>query len=211
MLLVGVGRRGDAGPDACRRAIGRVAAQLVKRKRIATTLPQIAGRGFEDAVQATVEGLLLGSYRFDRYKIRRASAPALEEVVVLGGRQGRRQGRRGRRIERGQVVAESQAWARDLVNTPALDLSPDAAGEGGRQAMAKQVGLASKVWSEAELKRGGFGGIIGVGQGSVNPPRLIELRYEGGGKQAPDRAHRQGHRVRLGRPVDQGRDRHGDA
>jgi leucyl aminopeptidase len=51
--------------------------------------------------------------------------------------------------------------------------------------MAKEVGLVSKVWSDAELKRGGFGGIIGVGQGSVNPPRLIELRYEAGGKQAP--------------------------
>jgi leucyl aminopeptidase len=51
--------------------------------------------------------------------------------------------------------------------------------------MASEVGLRCKVWSEAELKKGGFGGIIGVGQGSVNPPRLIELEYRGGGNGRP--------------------------
>ncbi len=182
ILLVGVGRRGDAGPDACRRAIGRVAPQLAKRARVATTLPQIAGRAFEDAVQATVEGILLGSYRFDRYKSNGVRG-ALEEVVVLGGPRADVRGAKAA-IHRGQVVAESQAWARDLVNTPALDLSPAQLAKEA-QAMAKRVGLTSKVWSEAELKRGGFGGIVGVGQGSMNPPRLIELRYEAGGKEAP--------------------------
>jgi leucyl aminopeptidase len=70
------------------------------------------------------------------------------------------------------------------VNTPAIDLSPAELAKQA-QAMAKQVGLEAKVWNEAELKRGGFGGIIGVGQGSVNPPRLIELRYAAAGREAP--------------------------
>jgi leucyl aminopeptidase len=182
VLLLGIGPRAQAGPDACRRAIGRVARQLAKRARVATTLPQVAGRAFDEAVQATVEGLLLGSYRFDRYKSK--SEPSrLEEIVVIGTD---RQDARGARsaLERGRIVAESQAWARDLVNTPAIDLSPAQLAREAT-AMAKQVGLAAKVWNETELKRGGFGGIIGVGQGSVNPPRLIELRYEGGGRGAP--------------------------
>ena len=51
--------------------------------------------------------------------------------------------------------------------------------------MAKQVGITCKVWTEAELKKGGFGGVLGVGQGSVRPPRLIELTYSGGGKGSP--------------------------
>jgi leucyl aminopeptidase len=177
VLLVGVGRRADASPDAARRAIGRVAPQLAKRARVATTMPQIAGRTFEEAIQATVEGLILGAYRFDRYKSN-GERRALDQVVVVGG--ARADARTAKAaITRGQVVAESQAWARDLVNTPAIDLPPAQLAKEA-QAMAKKVGLASKVWGEAELKRGGFGGIIGVGQGSVNPPRLIELRYEGG-------------------------------
>lgn len=182
VLLLGVGPRRDAGPDACRRAIGRAAPQLAKRRRVATTLPQIAGRAFEDAVQATVEGLLLGSYRFDRYKSD-GERRALEEVEVLGGARADTRSAKAA-LTRGQVVAESQMWARDLVNTPAIDLSPAQLAKEA-QAMAKEVGLTVKVWSEAELKRGGFGGIVGVGQGSVNPPRLIELRYFGGGRSAP--------------------------
>jgi leucyl aminopeptidase len=79
------------------------------------------------------------------------------------------------------VVVDAVSWARDLVNTPAGDLPP---AELGRlaQAMAKAEGLTCKVWTEAELKKRGFGGIIGVGQGSVNPPRLIELGYTGAAK-----------------------------
>ncbi|HZD17778.1 MAG TPA: leucyl aminopeptidase [Actinomycetota bacterium] len=182
VLLLGVGRRAEVSPDACRRAIGRVASQLSKRSRVATTLPQIAARSAADAVQATVEGLVLGSYRFDRYKSS-AEARKLEELVILGtGRWDPRSMKAA--LHRGQVVAEAQAWARDLVNTPALDLPPAALAKEA-QAMAKQVGLTCKVWTEAELKKGGFGGILGVGQGSVNPPRLIELRYEGGGRGTP--------------------------
>jgi leucyl aminopeptidase len=180
VLLVGVGSRDEADADACRRAIGRVASKLSKRRSIATTLPQIVrGRLAEDAIQATVEGLVLGTHRFDRYKSSNdGRGSTLREVEILGA--ARTDARAARAaIDRGEVIAESQAWARDLVNTPALDLPP---AELAREAqkMAKQVGLTSKIWTESELEKGGFGGILGVGQGSVRPPRLIELRYDGG-------------------------------
>jgi leucyl aminopeptidase len=188
VLLVGVGPRDAASPDACRRAIGRVARQLARRKTVATTLPQIVGaRDRLDAIQATVEGVLLGSYRFDRYKSKADDADRrLGRVTILGaGKADAKTSRDAKEaIRRGEVIAESQMWARDLVNTPALDLPPaELAREA--QAMAKQVGLTSRVWTEAELKKGGFGGVLGVGQGSVRPPRLIELKYSGGGKGSP--------------------------
>jgi leucyl aminopeptidase len=47
------------------------------------------------------------------------------------------------------------------------------------------VGLEVMVWTEKDLEKGGFGGILGVGQGSVNPPRLIELRYRGAAASQP--------------------------
>jgi leucyl aminopeptidase len=76
------------------------------------------------------------------------------------------------------------AWARDLVNTPAKDATPEyLAGEARR--MARRAGLQVKVWGKTELERGGFGGIIGVGQGSANPSRLIELTYRGAGSERP--------------------------
>jgi leucyl aminopeptidase len=185
VLLVGVGPKAAASPDACRRAIGRVARQLGRRKTVATTLTQIVGAKDQlEAVQATVEGVLLGSYRFDRYKSKSdGAARRLAKVAILGG--GKTDAKAAKdSIRRGEVIAESQMWARDLVNTPALDLPPAGLAKEA-QAMAKEVGLTCKVWAEAELKKGGFGGVLGVGQGSVRPPRLIELTYSGGGKGSP--------------------------
>jgi leucyl aminopeptidase len=185
VLLVGVGPKAAASPDACRRAIGRIANQLGRRKTLATTLPQIVGAKDQlEAVQATVEGVLLGSYRFDRYKSKAdGAAGRLSKVTVLGAGKADVKAAKDS-IHRGEVIAESQMWARDLVNTPALDLPPAGLAKEA-QAMAKEVGLTCRIWTEAELKKGGFGGVLGVGQGSVRPPRLIELKYSGGGKGSP--------------------------
>ena len=92
--------------------------------------------------------------------------------------------RRARPSRRGQVVAEAVCWARDLVNTPAGDMPPAQIAREA-QKMARAVGLRCKVWGKPELEKGGFGGILGVGAGSVNPPRLIELWYKGAGTETP--------------------------
>ncbi|MFM8944517.1 MAG: leucyl aminopeptidase [Actinomycetota bacterium] len=180
VLLVGVGKRAAAGPTEVRRAAGRAAKRLGDRRAVATTLPQV-GRSAEDALEATAEGFALGAYRFDRYKSRtgKKATKDVEATVALVG-----PARLERRVatavlRRVAVVTESQCWARDLVNTPALDLPPAGIARAA-QAMAREVGLKCKVWNEAQLKAGGFGGILGVGSGSANPPRLIELRYDGG-------------------------------
>jgi leucyl aminopeptidase len=186
VLLVGVGKRREVTTDSLRRALGRVAPQLAKRRTVATTFPQVVGRSPEDAVQATVEGLVLGSYRFDRYKSGKdedqPEKPALRTVTVLGSPRWTGRGvvqNLEESIVRGDIVSDAVAWARDLVNTPAGDLTPEVLAGYAAQ-MAKEVGLESKVWTEPELRRGKFGGILGVGQGSANPPRMIELKYRGG-------------------------------
>jgi leucyl aminopeptidase len=183
VMLLGVGPKGEVSADALRRSIGRVAAQLAKRESVATTLAQAAPRAGEDAVQAVVEGLILGAYRFTRYKSGTTAdapqKPALKRVAVPGsGRSDPKLAKAA--LERGRVVAEAVAWARDLVNMPAIDCTPSFLAKQA-QAMAKEAGLECRVWTEAELKKGGFGGILGVGSGSVNPPRMIELRYRGAG------------------------------
>jgi leucyl aminopeptidase len=182
VLLVGVGPRAEATPDRIRRAAGKVAGRGSSFGRVSVALAQAAKGPADQGIQAVVEGLLLGAYRFDRYKVRPVeedgSAPRWRTVSILGSsRQDPRAA--GEAIRRGEIVAEATAWARDLVNTPALDATPDFLAREARK-MAREVGLTSKVWSKADLEKGGFGGILGVGRGSENPPRLIELRFQGG-------------------------------
>ncbi|GAA3123279.1 leucyl aminopeptidase [Streptosporangium carneum] len=165
VLLVGVGAGGDE--HAVRRAIGRVAPRLADFPTVAIAFPH---------VQAVVEGVRLGGYRFDGYK----SAPprqALREVIVLAGEEG---GAERDGLARARVVADAVTFARDLVNTPAGDLVPMDLAERAR-AMAETCGLGVRVLEAAELGEGGFGGILGVGAASANPPCLIEVSHPGDG------------------------------
>jgi leucyl aminopeptidase len=184
VLLVGMGPRDDVTPNGLRRALGKIAPSIARFGSVATTLPQaVPARALPAAAQAAVEGLVLGAYRFDRYKTSNGNGKPLVRVTVIGS--ARADARAAREaIRRGQVVAEAVCWARDLVNTPAGDLPPAQIAREA-QKMARQVGLRCKVWGKPELERGAFGGILGVGVGSVNPPRLIELWYRGAGTATP--------------------------
>jgi leucyl aminopeptidase len=170
---------------AMRRALGRVAGSLRRFGNVATTFAQAVGGADAESVQAAAEGLGLGAYRFDRY---RSKAPTedraeLKRVVVLGS--GRAHGAQlTAAAKRARIIVEAVGWARDLVNTPAGDLPPAEIAKAA-QAMARDVGLTCKVWTEAQLAKGGFGGILGVGKGSANPPRLVELTYNGAGRSRP--------------------------
>jgi leucyl aminopeptidase len=79
-------------------------------------------------------------------------------------------------VERAATVAGAVALARDLANTPSMIKSPEWLADEA-VTVAMEHGLSSRVWREAELAAGGFGGILAVGSGSVHPPRLIELSY----------------------------------
>jgi leucyl aminopeptidase len=185
VLLVGMGPRGEVDADAVRRGAIKAGRSGSKFDTIASTLHQ-ACPDPEEGAHAFAEGVVLGAYRFDRYKERPLDEgsqhkPQLKKVVALadGDARALRAG-----LRRGQIYGEAANWARDLVNTPALDATPDFLAREAKK-MAAFQGLECKIWTKAELVKGGFGGIVGVGSGSVNEPRLIELRYKGGGTGAP--------------------------
>ncbi len=182
VLLHGVGERGEFDVVAMRRALGRAASSVGRFGHAATTFAQAVKGDRAEATQAAAEGLGLGGYRFDRYKSDDQDA-RLSTVTVIGTRRSDAKAMR-EAIRRAEVVVDAVGWARDLVNTPAGDLPPAQLAREA-QRMAKTEGLTCKVWTEAELGKRGFGGILGVGKGSANPPRLIELTYEGDGGGTP--------------------------
>ena len=184
VLLVGVGDKDAFDLVAMRRALGKVGGTARRFGTAATTFALAFGaKQAADAVQAAAEGLALGAYRFDRYRTKGDRTGPLTKVVVAGSSRWDAKAAKAA-LKRADVLVDAVCWARDLVNTPAGDLPPVAIAKAA-QDMAKQVGLTCKVWTDTQLAQGGFGGIIGVGKGSVNPPRLIELTYTGAGRAKP--------------------------
>ncbi|MFF4579266.1 leucyl aminopeptidase [Streptomyces sp. NPDC001373] len=163
--------------EALRRAAGSAARALHGSKKAAFALP------LEDAsaVTAVAEGALLGSYAFTTYqggekKAAKNGGPKqpLAEVALLGAKPRDKEHKAA--AERATVVAAEVNVARDLINTPPNDLTP-AAFAAIAAATAKELGLKAQILDEKALLKGGYGGIMGVGKGSENPPRLVKIAY----------------------------------
>jgi leucyl aminopeptidase len=178
-MLVGVGAFDEVTADGIRRAAAGVARKATKAPSVATTLVDLAdAAGIEraDAAQALAEGFVLGSYQFLKYKAN-GDATRLSKVVVVG----RANARVEAALDRGATVAAAVTWARDMVNEPSGAKSPAAFANAAKK-LLRGKGVTVKVMTEAELKAEGLGGVVGVGQGSGNPPRLVKATYSPPGK-----------------------------
>ncbi len=163
VLYLGVG---DRSPGALRRAGAALGRRLPAGRPVLTTAVVAEPAA---AVQAFVEGLLLGSYQFEMKSAPPEDEP--REVRLLTGSAAAAQA-----AERAVTMADAVALARDLANMPSAVKSPAWLADQAVQ-IAAERGLSARVWTEAELHSGGFGGLLGVGSGSARPPRLIELAY----------------------------------
>lgn len=180
LVLTGLGPKEAAGPNAVRSAAMYAVAATKGFASVAGTLAQIGDP--REGARAYAEGVLLGTHRFDAYKSKpdREHIPPGKVTSLTSG--DRRPVAAG--LETGRIHAEAANWVRDLVTTPAGDMTPAHIAEVAK-AMAKEQALQCKVWTKRDLEAGGFGGILAVGQGSVNEPRLIELTYQGAGRAKP--------------------------
>jgi leucyl aminopeptidase len=164
------------GREALRRAAGAAVRALVasahpgsadsrSKRRIGFALP---ARDNTEAADVAL-GALLGGYQFSRYRTEGRS-PEPELVVLVNGDDA------VAGVERARVIADAIGLVRDLVNAAPVDLTPeDLAAEAQR--VAEACGLSAEVLGVEELTKYGYGGILGVGVGSVNPPRLVRLEY----------------------------------
>lgn len=165
------------GPTAIRDAAQRLASLAAGSAGVATTLAAL-GPDRPASVRAAAEGFLLGSFRPSRV----GSCPVdgerpgpagpltlLADDVGAASRDA---------LARGVAAAEAANWVRDLVHAPAAAATPEALA-GQIAVRAREHGADARVWTEDELRREGFGGVLGVGQGSWNRPSLVEVSYPG--------------------------------
>ncbi len=174
LVLSGLGPVEGAAPTAeqLRRAAGAAVRSLAGTASVALALPAEDA----DAAAAVAEGALLGAYAYTAYRAKTltpAQAPVTELALLTPLHDD--EALRGR-LARAAVLADAVAATRDLVNTPPGDLYPASFAEIA-QAQAKGTPVSVSVLDEGALAKGGYGGILGVGQGSSRPPRLVKVSY----------------------------------
>ena len=166
LLFTGLGKAQRNYPsEVIRRAAG-IAAQSLAGHKSATF-------SINGDTRAIAEGASLGSYSFTDFRghTKTDQKAPLSEIVIAGNGD-------NRLLKETEVLVKWTCFVRNLVNMPPSYLNPKKFAELVSSAAKSVPGVKVKIWDERQLKSQGFGGIIGVGQGSANPPRLVQLSYK---------------------------------
>ncbi|KAA1423544.1 leucyl aminopeptidase [Mumia zhuanghuii] len=177
-VVVAVGL--DAEPTTT--DLRKAAAKAIKAVHNASTVAYALPTADADAVRAVAEGVKLGAYRFDRYRTTDDAKQAAEDrpngIVILTRLS--RDTSALAALEAAQTTSTAVNRVRDWVNTGPGDLTPAAFADSVSE-IAKAdgaTGVKVTVWDEARLAKEECGGILGVGQGSANPPRMVQVTYK---------------------------------
>ena len=176
LLLVGAGKKVKFAAADLRKIAGTALRYLKSRgaKKLAILAPE-GERGTAGA-QAITEGLLWADYESDKYRTEKKPARVIDSVSLVGLDPGLGDALKTA-VEEGRVIGESASFARDLINEPSNRLTPKMLASKA-EAMAKDVGLGVEILDERKIAELKMGALIGVAQGSNEPPRVIVLRYK---------------------------------
>ena len=171
IVAVGLGEARILDYEKVRRTAGAALRSLAGATSVGIVVTAPDG----PRIEAVAEGALLGNYAFHSFRgASAASQPApVQKIVITGDPKDKDQ---AAALARAEIIAEAVNYARDLVNTPPSALPPEEIAQQAIEAVRK-LPVGVEVWDEESLARDEFGGILAVGQGSANPPRLIRMEY----------------------------------
>lgn len=148
------------------RAAGRAARALAGMENATFALPAAEA---ED-LRAVARGIAAGAYSWAA-RVPEATTPLAAATILTAATD------TDVILREAEVLAAGTRVARDLINEPPIRLTPAVFADYA-VAAASERGIETEVWDEQRLEAEGFGGIIGVGQGSVHPPRLVRLSWK---------------------------------
>ncbi len=176
VVISGFGGENACKPNDLRKAAGETARALKKLKtqNVLVVAPILLNAARPHYLSALIEGLILGGYAFNECKGEPEQEQDICYTIVTNV------------TDADKVCAEScyvsaaVCYARDLANKPGNLLAPfDMAQQA--QAVAASCGMECEVLDSEAMQKKGMGAILAVGQGSVNPPYMVTLKYNGAG------------------------------
>ena len=179
VVIVGLGSQETVNTQSIRRgsAIAARHLQHTGAHQIALAISaEETGISPALAAQAQVEGALLGVYNFRKYQHTDNTGNEQGITKILLPTSNEQEFNEA--IRRASALAEATNFARDLVNEPPNVLTPTELANRA-STMAKQFGIACEILERPQMQELGMGGLLGVAQGSAEPPKFIILRYRG--------------------------------
>ncbi|MDA8157053.1 MAG: leucyl aminopeptidase [Actinomycetota bacterium] len=177
VLLAGLGPRDKSTPETIRQA-GGAAASYLKNTRLANAaLSTRTFDGQEASPADFIQGMLLAHYRFGAYK-KEEDKKGLESLAVLS----KKEKELAAPVKKAEIIADAVGFTRNLINTPANDMTPTALAEAARSIGS---GVSVQVIEKNEAIKLGMGAFIAVSKGSMEPPKFIILEYKGGVDKKP--------------------------
>ena len=172
VLLAGAGKREKFTTTEARKLAGAALRHLKSKSIRKIALALEGDLGGEANATAAVEGAILGDFDPDRYKTS-GDHKTVESFTVVAPEEatGIEAG-----ADRGRIVAEAQNYTRGLVNEPGNRLTPQKLADAARESAAA-FQLDCQVLDGARMTELGMGSLLGVAQGSAEPPALIEIHY----------------------------------
>ena len=172
VLFVGMGEKSEFTFDKLRTSV----AKAVQKCDTMKNNKRVAIRVFEDfdlikEAQIVAEDAIIGTYDFDKYKTKKNENPIEELIISTPARLDEVE----RAVRKGEIIANSTTFTRDLINEPAAVITPETLAN-----KAKSIeGIDVTVYDENQIKEMGLNAYYAVGKGSINPPRLIYMKYLG--------------------------------
>ncbi len=188
VVVVGLGKQKELTIDRVRGAVAE-ACRLLRQKGVDSiaTIAQgagIAGISIEGAAQAITEGTVLGLYSFCKHITKEAEYGEVKQLTIVEPDESKipalEQG-----CQKGKILAEATNLARDMVNEPANYMTPTRMAEMAAK-LAETCGLELTVLDRKQMQELGMGALLGVAQGSGQPPKFIVLNYKGSDSPASD-------------------------
>ena len=182
ILFVGLGKLDGCTQSELRERLRKTGGTIaekageLKTEKICLCLPEISGLTGEATGECLVEGILLGDYRFVKYKKKKKKNIPFEgikelAVYAVNGAKGLRSG-----LNRAQHSAYAARAARDMANEPGNGWTPQSFAAYARDLATKHK-MKCTILDKSALKRLKMGGILAVNQGSAEPPKMVILEY----------------------------------
>ncbi|MDP6102485.1 MAG: leucyl aminopeptidase, partial [Dehalococcoidia bacterium] len=180
VVVIGLGRQKDFSAEVVRQVLGTTCRRLRRAgiEKAATILhgAGIGGLDTAESAQAVAEGALLGLYTFNRYFSKAEGEGSGPKELTVVEMDDSRISAIQEALDRGEIFSDAAMLARDMVNEPSNYMTPTKISEIA-QKVAEEHGLEVTILDKPQMRELDMGGLLGVAQGSAEPPKFILLPY----------------------------------